>query len=260
MTRIVQISDTHITPDGVLFQDRFDTAAALRRMLAGLKAMLPRLTDVEGIVVSGDVTETGCAAAHARFAAIMAESALPWRAIPGNHDSREAMRASLKDLPWMPGQGPVNWREDLGALTLLGLDTLVEGAAHGALSDATLNWLGAVLKDVADRPVLLFMHHPPIDTGIGAMDRIGLRDRPRLAQVLSGHGGRLQIACGHVHRMTVGHFAGRQVTIAPGMSVAVGLDLRRRAALGFVPTPGGALLHGYGDDFRTMLITPEDFA
>lgn len=259
MTRILQISDPHILSESRLFQDTIDTAAALRDMLAWLSALLHRIAPVQRIVVTGDLTECGSAAAYRHFTSTMENCPLPWRAIPGNHDSREAMRAGLQDAPWMPAQGPINWREDLADVTILGLDTLVEGADHGALSLETLDWLRTALEDLADRPVLLIMHHPPIVTGIDAMDRIGLQDRARLEDVLSHHRGPLQIACGHVHRMMIGQFAGRQVAIAPGTSHAVGLNLHEHAEIGFVSGLSGAILHDVGSECRTQLVSPEDF-
>lgn len=259
MTRILQISDLHIMPEGRLFRDTIDTAAALQDMLAGLSALLHRLAPVERIVVTGDLTECGSAAAYRHVMSIMENCPLPWCAIPGNHDSREAMRAGLRDAPWMPAQGPINWREDLADVTILGLDTLVEGADHGALSDATMAWLEDTLRDLQHRPVLIFMHHPPVRTGVSAMDAIGLARNPRFEAALRKHDGQLQIACGHVHRMMIGQFAGRQITIAPGTSHAVGLNLHEHAEIGFVSGLSGAILHELGSDCRTHLVSPEDF-
>lgn len=260
MTRILQISDTHIMPEGRLFQGRVDTAAALRTMLSGLGRLLPAIGPVDRLVVSGDLTDTGCALAYAQFNAIMAVCPLPWRAIPGNHDGREGLRALAPDAAWMPARGPINWREDIGATTILGLDTLVEGAAHGALTTETLDWLSASLRDLQGRQLLLFMHHPPCRTGIEAMDEIGLLEPAHLAEVIAKHDGPLQIACGHVHRMMIGQFGARRVVIAPGTSHAVGLDLRTQGALGFLPGHRGAVLHCFGRDCQSILISPEDFA
>ena len=260
MTRILQISDPHIMPEGALFQGRVDTAQALRAMLAGLAGLLPAIGPVDRLVISGDLTETGCAGAYARFRAIMAECPLPWRVIPGNHDSREGVRALAPDATWMPKHGPIDWREDFADLTLFGIDTLVEGAAHGALCADSLYWLSATLSDLQDRQVLLFMHHPPCLTGITAMDDIGLIDRARVAEVIAAHDGPLRIASGHIHRMMTGHFAGRQVVIAPGTSHAVSLALRGQAGLGFMPGYCGAVLHVVGRDCQSILISPEDFA
>ncbi|MDR9394025.1 MAG: phosphodiesterase, partial [Roseovarius sp.] len=256
---ILQISDLHIMPEGQLFKGRIDTAAALRHILAGLTRLLPVIGPVERLVISGDLTETGCQGAYDHQRAIMADAPLPWRAIPGNHDSREAMRAFAAQDEWMPDDGPINWREDLDDVTMLGLDTLVEGADHGAVTDATLTWLEAALRDLRHRPVLIFMHHPPVDTGISEMDAIGLKPNPRLESLLRNHDGPVQIACGHVHRVIAGQFAGRQVTIAPGSSHAVGLDLRTDAGITFIPGHSGAVLHDIGAERRTLLISPEDF-
>ena len=259
MTRILQISDPHLVPEGALFQKRVDTARALREMLAGLAGLLPAIGPVDRLVISGDLTETGCAGAYARFGAIMAECPVPWRAVPGNHDSRDGVRALAPDAPWMPKQGPINWREDLANLTLLGIDTLVEGADHGALGADTLDWLSATLTGLKGRQVLLFMHHPPCLTGIAGMDDIGLTGPAQLAEVIAAHEGPLQIASGHIHRMMTGRFAGRQVVIAPGTSHAVGLDLRGQAGLGFIPGCRGAMLHVFERECQSILISPEDF-
>ncbi|NHQ73694.1 phosphodiesterase [Roseovarius gahaiensis] len=258
MTRILHISDLHIMPEGQLFHGTIDTATALQDMLSGLARLLPAIGPVERLVISGDLTETGCDGAYDHLRAIMATAPLPWRAIPGNHDNRETMRAFAAQEGWMPDKGPINWREDLDDVTTLGLDTLVEGAAHGEVSDQTLEWLAATLRDLAGRPLLVFMHHPPFATGISAMDAIGLTPNPRLEAVLHDHDGPVQIACGHVHRMITGQFAGRQVTIAPGTSHAVGLNLQTQTGVHFVPGHCGAVLHDVGHSCQTLHISSDD--
>ncbi|MBV0913775.1 metallophosphoesterase [Anianabacter salinae] len=260
MTRILQVSDLHIMPEGQLFHGQIDTAQALREMLSGLAGLLPAIGPVERIVLSGDLTETGCVDAYAMLQAIMAECPLPWRVIPGNHDSREGVRALAADALSMPATGPINWREDVGDVTLLGVDTLVEGAAHGTLAAESLDWLSSTLRGLQGRQVLLFMHHPPCTTGIAAMDDIGLLNHSELAEIVVAHAGPLQIACGHVHRMMIGQFAGRQVVIAPGTSHAVILDMRARMEFGFIPGHRGAVLHSFGDHCQSALISSADFA
>ncbi|KIC08891.1 hypothetical protein RA19_18270 [Leisingera sp. ANG-M1] len=259
MTRILQISDPHILPEGQLFQGSLDTAAALRRLLRGLASLLPRIAPVDRIVVSGDLTETGCPAAYAHFSKLMQDSPLPWLAVPGNHDSRTAMRAAFAARDWMPAQGPVNWRQDLPGLTLLGLDTLVEGAAHGALSADSCDWLAEQLGSLNGRPALLFLHHPPMDTGIQAMNEIGLRTPGRLAELLRAHSGPLQIGCGHIHRVCHSTFAAHPAITAPGVSHSIVLDPDGRSSLSWAPGGTGAILHSFDGRFRADLITPADF-
>jgi hypothetical protein len=91
------------------------------------------------------------------------------------------------------------------------------------------------------------------------MDAIGLAPNPRFEGLLRDYDGPLQIACGHVHRTITGQFAGRPVTIAPGTSHAVGLDLGMDAGITFIPGHFGAVLHDIGATCRTLLISGEDF-
>ena len=76
MTRILQLSDPHIMPEGALFKGRVDTAQALRAMLSRLAGLVPAIGPVERLVISGDLTEPGCAGAYAQFREIMAECPL----------------------------------------------------------------------------------------------------------------------------------------------------------------------------------------
>lgn len=63
MTRILHIFDLHIMPEGRLFQDTIDTAAAPQDMLSGLTGLSTLFGPVERLVISGDLTETGRAGA-----------------------------------------------------------------------------------------------------------------------------------------------------------------------------------------------------
>lgn len=260
MTQILQISDPHIMPQGRLFQDKIDTSAALCRLLTGLTGLLPSIGPPSHIVVTGDLTETGCDAAYAEFLRLMEMAPLPWLAIPGNHDDRDTMRAGLTGKHWMPPTGPLNWREDLQDLTLLGIDTHLPGSASGAVSPDTLDWLCDMLCQMPKRPVLLFMHHPPIPTGIKGMDAIGLTNAQELAKVLAPHRAPLQICCGHIHRAIFGQFAGHPVVIAPGTSHSLALDMRPDAPISFLSGNCGAVLHHFDHTFRASIIETGDLA
>src|SRR5690606_3861052 len=100
----------------------------------------------------------------------------PWRAVPGNHDAREPMRASLAASGWMPDSGPIDWVAEFDDLAVICLDTLVEGRPHGVLAPQSLETLSARLAVLGDKPVLLGLHHPPIASGIAAMDANNLHN------------------------------------------------------------------------------------
>ena len=243
MTRIIQISDPHIVPHGQLAYGQVDTAAALADCVETINRILPEIGAVEMVIVTGDLTDFGTKEEYQRFAKIMEPLALPYRAVPGNHDDVAAMRACFAHQSWMPPAGPINWAEAFDDLALICLDSSVLGQAHGHLEDETLEFLSATLDAQDGRPVLVAMHHPPIRTGIEKMDIQNLRDSAQLKAILSGYSGELRLICGHIHRNIVAPFGSVICQIAPGISHAVTMDLRTGAPNCLSKEPGGFLLH-----------------
>src|SRR5262249_46714211 len=119
----------------------------------------------------------------------------------------------------------------------------VPGEPAGALCAERLGWLAARLAEQPERPTLLFMHHPPIATGIEHMDAMGLAGAPALAELLRRHPPVERVACGHVHRSIPAPFAGTVASIAPSTAHQVALDLRPAAPACFTFEPPGFHLH-----------------
>jgi 3',5'-cyclic AMP phosphodiesterase CpdA len=243
MTRIIQLSDPHIVPHGQLAYGQVDTAAALAECVETINRMLPMIGPVDMVFVAGDLTDFGTAEEYDRFRALMAPLNLPYRAIPGNHDNIDIMRACFADQPWMPTQGPINWDVQFDDLALIGLDSSVAEAAHGHLCDETLSYLTTTLEVLGDKPTIVTMHHPPVLTGIEKMDIQNLRDSAALKAILSGYKAELRMACGHMHRNIVAPFGDVMCQIAPGVSHAVTMDLREGAPNCLTKEPGGFMLH-----------------
>jgi len=193
---IAQISDLHIKPPGSLAYGRVDTAKALERCVAALNAFAPR---PDLVVISGDLADTPTAGEYAYLQRLLAPLELPFVCIPGNHDSRELMRAALPQA-YAFASGPLNQLVEIGGLELVLLDSSVPGQPHGELEAPTLQWLEATLESSADRPALVFLHHPPFKAGIWHMDRQNLRNAAELAAVVRRHPRVQLIATGHIHR------------------------------------------------------------
>src|SRR5512133_3173552 len=167
---IAQISDLHIKPPGSLAYGRVDTAKALERCVAALNEFDPA---PDFVVISGDLADTPTAEEYQYLKRLLAPLKLPFVSIPGNHDSRELMRAAFPQA-YASAFGPLNQRVEIGGVDLVLLDCSVYGKPHGELDAPTLQWLEATLVSATDRPVLLFLHHPPFKTGIWHMDRQNL--------------------------------------------------------------------------------------
>jgi 3',5'-cyclic AMP phosphodiesterase CpdA len=249
--RIAQISDLHIKSLGVLAYGRVDTAQALERCVAALNEFKPR---PDLVVISGDLADTPTAEEYEHLKRLLAPLELPFVGIPGNHDSRELMRAAFPRA-YAFASGPLNQRIEIGGLDLVLLDSSVPGKPHGDLDAATLQWLDATLVSSTDRPALLFLHHPPFQTGIWHMDRQNLLNAADLAPIVRRHPRVQLIATGHVHRATLAMFAGVPTTICPAPNHAVDLDLEHLREPSFKVEPPAFHLHNWfpGEGFGSVV-------
>jgi Icc protein len=249
---IAQISDLHIKPQGSLAYGKVDTAAALERCVVALNEFAPR---PDLVVISGDLADTPTAEEYDHLKRLLGPLKLPFVGIPGNHDSRQMMRAAFPAATYAFASGPLNQRLEIGGLDLVLLDSSVHGQPHGELDAPTLQWLDATLASSPERPALMFLHHPPFQTGIWHMDRQNLLNAGELAAVVRRHPRVQRIAAGHVHRATLTMFAGVPATICPAPNHAVDLDLAQLREPSFKVEPPAFHLHVWfaGEGFGSLV-------
>lgn len=252
MTTVLQLSDTHVVRGGDLVSGRLDTNASLDRAVARIAAALPAIGPVDALLLSGDASDDGSAESYARVRAALAPLGLPLYVIPGNHDLRAPMRAAFADDGYLPQDGPLNWAQKIGEITLIGLDTLVEGQGAGRLDAGTLDFLDGALKEAGDRPVLLALHHPPFASGIAFMDRIGLDGIAPFARILAAHGGEIRVVCGHIHSTMIASVGGHVALSAPSPCSSFAYDRRGDAPVGFHTREDGFLLHRWRGGFQSV--------
>ncbi len=236
---IAHITDPHIGLDPAELGGRIDPVGGLRRALAHVRQLDPA---PEVLLLTGDLTECGRQQDYATIEQLLAQELPAGRAgspriiaVPGNHDRPAVAQSMLSALmPPATGAPPdrVCVHVEQGGLHFIGLDTVLPGRAHGALDGVQLAWLQATLQRCAGQPVLLFMHHPPLVTGITAMDGCGLlQGRAELAALVAAHGGVQLIAAGHMHRPILGVLGGAPVVVAPSSSHQIELNLHPGAPL-----------------------------
>lgn len=243
---IAQISDSHVLTGGKLLAGRLDTGAAFDRLVASLKAQ-PVQPDL--VVFSGDLGEDAVPEEYEHVGAGLRSLGLPVLAVPGNHDKRAPMLATLPDFVQSIDSGHLCLRSDTAGPVVIGLDTLVEGAPHGELCAARLEWLETQLADCRDRDVVIFMHHPPITTGLQDMDRMGLLiGRTELGELIADHGAVRGILCGHMHRAIMGRCGGAPVRVSPAGSLQIAFDLRDGVPYGFSEEPAQYMMHKLQSD------------
>lgn len=254
MTAILQISDTHIVPEGALVSARLDTAVSLARLVARINSVRDQIGPIDALLVTGDLSDDGSAASYERFKSLIAPLGLPTYVITGNHDARASMRAAFAEN--FPADGPLNWSQRVGDIHLIGLDTLVEGQGAGTLSSDSLAFLQNSLAQSEDAPVLLALHHPPFASGIGFMDDIGLTNRDALRDIIGNYKGKLRMVCGHIHSMMVTDVANHIALSAPSPCSTFAYDRRADASVGFHTQEDGCLLHRWDRGFHSIRIGP----
>lgn len=243
MPGFIQITDTHIVAPGELAYSRSDTAGALRSAIETINAKLPLLDGIVCAIVTGDLTDHGTPEEYAHFAAIMSDLKLPWMAVPGNHDRRAAMRAAFFSADWMPAEGPIQLKRDFGPFSVIGLDTLLEGAHYGELSPEGFAFVDAALTDIGSQPAVIATHHPWIHSGIPAMDADNLRNGEELMARLEAHPGPVRMISGHVHRAVTGQIGRVTCQIAPAPCHAVLTDHSLMREPQLVLEPGAVSVH-----------------
>jgi len=221
---IAQISDLHVTAPGACVAG-VDTAATLESCVRDIARRDP---PPDLVLATGDLVEEGTGAEYDRLRELLAPLAMPVYVIAGNHDDRAALRSAFDDHAYLPpGEGPIHYALDGRELGLIALDTTIPGAAGGALDEPQCAWLETTLRRGVDRPCLVFMHHPPIVTGIRCMDEIALdpRSAARLGAIIARHPRVERIVCGHVHRPIQARWSGTLVSICPSTAYQGVLNL-----------------------------------
>ena len=255
MTLLAQLTDLHIREPGRLAYGRLDTAPYLRAAVQAIGALPQR---PQALVLTGDLTDFGRAAEYehlARLVAPLASSGMPMYLLPGNHDDRAQLRRSFKDHSYLGDGEFVQYSVVVGGqgLRLVALDTVEHGAPHGRLCARRLQWLSDTLDAHQGEPKVIAMHHPPFDTLIGHMDRIGLLEGAgALAEILAAHPTVERVVCGHLHRTIYTRLGGTVVSTAPSPAHQVCLDLAPDAASAWILEPPGFHLHAYSGPGRLV--------
>ena len=237
---IAQLSDPHIADLSCEFQGLYDTAGKLRLAVERLNSLTPR-PDIA--MMTGDLVNSGTAGEYAILKEILEASEVPLYLGIGNHDNRDEFLRQFSDLSYLRHDDFIQYVVEMEDLRLIMLDINVPGKPQGILCEERLNWLEERLAEKSDTPTVIFMHHPPIETGIQAMDEMGLLNKDAFEVVVSKYDNIIRICCGHLHRNIMGTFGGREVQVCASTSHKVMLDLTNDKRLATTNEPSEMQLH-----------------
>jgi 3',5'-cyclic AMP phosphodiesterase CpdA len=218
--RIIQISDTHLSPGKTHFTDNW---APLARWIAEQRPDL--------VIHTGDVTVDGADVEEdLRYCAeLMRRLGVRFRAVPGNHDVGDAgndhQPVSDERLQrWRAHFGADRWVEDVEDCRLIGFDAMLLGS--GEREEALqAGWLESVIHDAEGRRIAWFLHRPLFldspDEGDTGYWSVKPQPRAGLVQLLRRYSVAL-VGSGHLHKAHDFMQGGTRYIWAPSSAFLVG--------------------------------------
>ena len=251
---LAQMSDLHLCAKPL--QGTVYTGGFFKKAVASVLAFSPR---PDAVVLTGDLVERGSVDEYLQLRAALAplSAVMPVHLQVGNHDDRAALRAVFGVVAGEQASPFHQYAVEVGQGRLVVCDTVEPGHAWGSLCAERLDWLDRTLAQAPDRPTVVAFHHPPFATGIGFMDRLGLRSgADECAAILARHQQVQRVICGHVHRALVVPFAGKIAMTAPSVAHQIPVAFDPQTPEAFVFEPPGWLLHRWDGSVMQSYVMP----
>jgi len=222
MIRVVQISDTHLSPTKRHFHGNWEPVKA---WLAQQKP--------DFIIHGGDITVDAADQEEdaAYCAALLKELGVPVLAVPGNHDVGEAGNvfqppSSERNARFRYHFGPDRWLRDVEGWRLIGFNTMLLGS--GERDEALQSeWLKGAMAGANGRKIAWFTHRPLFiespqegDTGYWSVKP---DQRAELYKLMRDHPVAI-VSTGHLHRWHDMTLDGTRYIWAPSTGFLVGED------------------------------------
>ncbi|WP_339824904.1 phosphodiesterase [uncultured Parasphingorhabdus sp.] len=216
---MAQITDIHLgfDPDNPAEFNR-------KRLDQAIKTICDMSPQPDLLLATGDLVDRGDQESYRRLETALAAVPFPVHMCLGNHDLRAPFRKQFPAVPTVSGF--VQYEIDTPELRLLFLDTLEEGRHGGAFCEVRAKWLADRLVENSEKPTILILHHPPIESGIDWMDTHP--DEPwvaRLADTVAGHDNVKGMITGHLHRNISTWWQDISLAICASTAPQVALDL-----------------------------------
>jgi Icc protein len=270
--RFIQISDPHVCLDPSEAPHGIDPNESLGQVVRSLLARLP----VDFVVVTGDLIGDDEIGSYEVLRSLLAPLPCPVHLIVGNHDLRagfwqelgppgsgrlepvvaRAVNSSHGSEPDPTGprtpdpspEDPYFYEFEVGGYRFLALDSQIPGEVPGWIDARQMKWIESRISARPDVPTIVFVHHPPIATGVDWLDEHRIGNGEELMAQLGG-GNVERVFFGHVH-MPMALSAGSILcTSAPstcyGFSDAASgpLMIGRRPGFQIVEAGGGVRSH-----------------
>lgn len=193
--KIIQITDTHLVGSGQTVHG----VDPDRHLRAAITDILARHADADLLVMTGDLCNFGEPEAYEILRDILAPLPFKVQLLLGNHDDRENFTVAFPTHP-RDAKGYIQSFQDTEFGRLIFLDSHQQGIIGGIYDEDRMAFLSSALATADEKPVTIFIHHPPMNCGIAHFDKIGMHDGGAMIRMLAEHeSGVRHILFGHIH-------------------------------------------------------------
>jgi len=190
--KFLHITDTHIVD---LAEETFHGLNTKESLEAVLEHSLDHYPDIDFLLFTGDISQTGSEQSYALFKSVIENYELPIFCVPGNHDNPELLQLTV---PNTPGDS-INIIQ-LGQFSLILLNSWVEDSHHGMVTEDCLQQLDDHLKNNHGQVNIIAIHHPPVSVNSAWLDEIGLHNKTDFLSVINRYPHCSLLVFGHIHQ------------------------------------------------------------
>ena len=185
--RIVQISDTHLDENNEASFD-VDVWAHYTRSLDYIKEI-----KADYVVHTGDlVLDTGSIDIYKRVKSSLDNLSIPYNVLSGNHDDTQMLTSVFCENNTVSSY---YYRRELDDT----YHTIYLDSSRAKFSKDQWDFFDASLNS-ATKPIIIFMHHPPIYAGVKFLDnRHAFIEQEEFIDLINKHQKHVTVFCGHYH-------------------------------------------------------------
>ena len=190
---ILQITDLHILP---CLNETLLGINTEHYFLAVLKLALAENGPFDLILVTGDLAQDPSLESYLRILQHLEATQIPCICLPGNHDDVQLM-LQIFNTPL------VNCRKQIliGNWQLIFLNSQIQGAPGGRLSNQELYFLNDCLGSHPDKYALIALHHHCLETKSAWMDTMIIENNLALWAIINKYPKVKIITNGHIHQL-----------------------------------------------------------
>ena len=219
---ICQLSDIHFTDGFKKLFNQINTAEQFIKTVNFCNNLNPQ---PDLYIISGDLID-GKPEYYENFINISNRLQKPYYLMMGNHDVRNQLQKFISNKNLIDSNGYINFSLNNHPIKIICLDTAIDNMIEGKITIETMKWLKDELSMDLNEPVIIFMHHPPINIGSQLFDNIKCKNGNEFLQLTKEYQNISKIVFGHVHCKFNKNVENQELLSCPSASFQIPIEAK----------------------------------